>query len=74
MYILVDNHHILRGIFTSKNWLNDAIHTFHKHYPETCLYYQKIKINEFSDVLINFCTMHPENLIEIDANVDKIQL
>lgn len=35
-------------------------------HPDNKLYYQTVTPNEFSSVLFNFWTMHPENLIEID--------
>ena len=66
MYILVDNHRIMLGIFTSKKWLHLAIKVQKEVHPDSKLYYQTITPNEFSSVLFNFWTMHPENLIEID--------
>ncbi|MBQ3414748.1 MAG: hypothetical protein IJH39_05230 [Clostridia bacterium] len=66
MYILADNHRILLGIFTSKQWLKSAIKVQQELHPGTKLYYQVVTPNEFSSVLFNFWTMHPEKLIEVE--------
>lgn len=72
MYILVDNHRCLLGLFTDKNWLNGAIEIVRENHPDSVLYYQKVKTNEFSSVLFNFWTMHPEKLIEIPNHTNSV--
>ena len=71
MYILVDNHRMMLGIFTSKTWLKAAIKVQQEKHPNSTLYYQEVKTNEFSSVLFNFWTIHPEKLIEI-SNDNKL--
>lgn len=72
MYILVNNSRILLGVFTSKEWLNNALEIVKEQNPESTFYYQKIEPNEFNSTLFNFCTMYPEKLIEIPKNIFKI--
>ena len=35
------------------------------------LYYQEIEVNNFDAILLQFFTMHPEKLIEIDVTEEK---
>jgi hypothetical protein len=72
MYILVNKSRILLGIFTDKNWLNAAITAQRNSYGDDVLYYQEIVPNEFSSVLINFWTMHPEKLIKISPETKSV--
>ena len=71
MYILVDNHKIIRGLFTDKKWLNEAIKVIRKDKSNT-LYYQEVEVNTFDTILINFWTIHPEKLIEIERDKDYV--
>lgn len=72
MYILVDNHRMMLGIFTSKPWLNSAIKIYKNELPNSVCYYQKVNTNEFSSILFNFWTIHPEKLIEISKEINSI--
>lgn len=72
MYILVNNHRSLLGLFTDKTWLNAAIKTVRNEHPDSVLYYQTVTPNEFSSILFNFWTMHPEKLIEISKETEMI--
>ena len=71
MYILVDNHKMIRGLFTDKNWLNEAIKVIREDKSNT-LYYQEVEVNTFDTILINFWTIHPEKLIEIERDKDYV--
>ena len=73
MYILVDNHHSLLGLFTDKTWLNAAIKTVRNEHPDSVLYYHKVEVNEFDSTLFAFWTMHPERLIEISKETEMIK-
>lgn len=72
MYILANNSRMILGLFTSKNWLNNAIKVIRDNNPGTILYYQKVTVNTFNTVLPNFFTIHPEKLIEINRDVDHV--
>lgn len=67
MYILVDKFRILLGIFTTKEKLDIAVDVIRKENPDCGkMYYQEIIPDTFDKTLINFWTMHPEKLIEIE--------
>lgn len=72
MYILVDNHRMILGLFTDKTWLNTAINVVRKDNPGTTLYYQEVEVNTFNSILPNFWTIHPEKLIEIDKEENYV--
>ena len=73
MYILVDNHRCILGLFTDKTWLNEAIKVVREKHPDSVLYYQTVTPNVFSSILFNFWTMHPEKLIEISKETEMIE-
>ena len=72
MYILVNNHRMILGLFTDKDWLNKAIEIVRKDEPECILYYQEVEPNTFDSILFNFWTIHPEKLIEIERDKDYV--
>ena len=72
MYILVDNHKMILGLFSNKTWLNKAIEVVREDNPGTILYYQEVKVDTFDSVLPNFWTIHPEKLIEIERDKNYV--
>ena len=72
MYILVNNSRMIIGLFSNKIWLNKAIEIVRKDTPGTILYYQEVCVDTFDGVLINFWTIHPEKLIEIERDKDYV--
>ena len=72
MYILVNNVRMILGVFTSKEWLNNALEVVKEQNPESTFYYQKIVPNEFNSNFFNFCTMNPKKLIEISKDTFKM--
>ena len=72
MYILVNNHRIILGLFENKTWLNNAIEVMREKEPDTILYYQYVEVNSFEPILFNFWTMHPEKLIEIPRETKSV--
>lgn len=72
MYILAGKGRILLGVFTTKKILNMAIAVCRADEPGCTLYYQKIKPNVFDSTLIQFFTIHPEKLIEIDGEKNQV--
>ena len=72
MYILVNNSRMILGLFSNKDWLNKAIEVVRKDNPGTILYYQEVEVDTFSSVLLNFWTIHPEKLIEIERDKDYV--
>lgn len=62
---------MIRGLFTDKKWLNEAIKVIRKDKSNT-LYYQEVEVNTFDTILINFWTIHPEKLIEIERDKDYV--
>lgn len=72
MYILVNKHRMLLGLFTDETWLNAAIQAVRENDPYGILYYQKVEVNTIESTLINFWTIHPEKLIEIEKEVNHV--
>ena len=72
MYILVNKSRMILGLFTDKTWLNSAIQAVRENDPNGVLYYQKVEVNTIDSILINFWTIHPEKLIEIDKEVNHV--
>lgn len=63
---------ILRGVFTDIDKLNLAIRAIKISDADVSkLYYQEIEVNNFDAILLQFFTMHPEKLIEIDVTEEK---
>ena len=63
---------ILRGVFTNIDNLNLAIRAIKISDADVSkLYYQEIEVNNFDAILLQFFTMHPEKLIEIDVTEEK---
>ena len=73
MYLLVDKSRIALGIFTSKDTLNMAIKVCRSAEPHSKLYYQKIDVDVFDKTILQFFTMHPEKLIELDTDTNFVQ-
>ena len=73
MYLLVNKSHIALGVFTTKETLNMAISVCRTNEPGCRLYYQYIIVDTFDSTLIQFFTMHPEELIEIDSETNVIE-
>jgi len=72
MYILVNKSRMILGLFTDKTWLNSAIQAVRESDSNGVLYYQKVEVNTIDSTLINFWTIHPEKLIEIDKEVNHV--
>ena len=72
MYILVNKSRMILGLFTDKTWLNSAIQAVRENDPNGVLYYQEVGVNTIDSILINFWTIHPEKLIEIDREVNHV--
>ena len=72
MYLLADKSRIALGVFTSKETLNNAIAVCRTNEPYSVLYYQEIKVDVFDSTLIQFFTIHPEKLIEIDRDTNSV--
>lgn len=66
MYILVNNSRIILGIFTTKEKLDLAVKVVRDNEDIKRLYYQKVETDVFDNTLLNFFTLHPEKLIEIN--------
>ena len=63
---------MILGLFSNKDWLNKAIEVVRMDNPGTILYYQEVEVDTFSSVLLNFWTIHPEKLIEIERDKDYV--
>lgn len=66
MYILVNNSRMILGIFTTKEKLDYAVKVVRDNEDIKRLYYQKVETDIFDKTLLNFFTLHPEKLIEIN--------
>lgn len=65
MYILVNKSRMILGLFSTKKNLTMAIKVVKEKEPDSKFYYQKVCVDNFDNILINFFTMHPEKLIEV---------